>query len=81
MDVTIVDEERGLFRVYITAEVDECEVIADLQVKSTYSGNGGFPDEDIAKQAVVQFLELCANTYETYKMEFERDENDNLVMS
>ena len=80
MDVVIIDEERGLLKVYITAEVDECEVVADLQVKSTYSGNGGFPDEDTAKQAIVQFLELCANTYETYKLEFERDENGNLVM-
>ena len=82
MDITIIDEERGGFAVTIACETDEGRVIANLQSKSSseYGGVGGFSSEDSAKQAVAQFLEICANTYETSKLEFERDENHDLVM-
>ena len=80
MDVTIVDEERGGFAVYIACETDEGRVVANLNSSSEYSGVGGFSYEEEAQQALVQFLEICANTYETSKLEFERNENHDLVM-
>ena len=80
MDITIVDakSEWGGFTVTIAGETDEGDVTSRLGLGNI---NGEFPSEESAKQALVQFLELCANTYETHKLEFERDENNDLIMT